>query len=308
MEKTIKLLQICLLMFLLTILFGILMWGMNKEKFTFNTETKQVKNQTISLENIDQINFSTKINDVKIIPSNINELRVVQYSSKKTKEKNLFTYKKQNNTLTIEDNYNEFCIGFCFNINARYEIYLPYTYTKDLNISGISNDIVIEQGDIKLNNLSLKTTSGDIKINSNAKAHSITLDTKSGEIKSSHLKANNIKIQSISGDLNLETLISKDIYMHTISGEIEVNNLTGKLDIKTTSGDIEIDHFTIKDNSKISSTSGDIEIKLNPDSHCNVIENSVSGDKKLPNNSSLVGQGTYKLEINTTSGDIEVNN
>ena len=307
MDKMVKILQICLLIVLLVLLFGILMWGMNKDKFTFNSETKQVKNETISLENIDQINFSTKSNDVEVYVSNTNELRVVQYSSKKTKEKDLFTLKKENNTLKIEDNYNDFCVGFCFNVGARYEIYLPNTYTKNLSINEISGDITIDELDINLNNLTLNTTSGDIEIKSNIKANNIKIDTKSGEIQTNNLSANNINIQSISGDLYLESLTGKDIYLHTISGEVEVNKAVGKLDIKTTSGDIEIEHFTIKDNSKIASTSGEINVNLNHDSHCNVLLNSVSGDKNLPNNSSLVGKGTYKLEINTTSGDIEVN-
>lgn len=306
MDKSVKILQLCLLIILLIILSGILFWGMNKDKFNFNTETTQVKNEKISLENIEQINFSTKSNDVKIYSSNTNELRVVQYSGKKTKEKDLFTLKKENKTLTIEDNYNEFCVGFCFNIGTRYEIYLPNTYTGNLSINEISGDITIDENDINLNNMSLKTTSGDIEINSNIKANNIKIDTKSGEINTNNIDANKIDIQSISGDLNLESLISKNIYLHTISGEVEVNNLIGKLEVKTTSGDIDISHFLIKDNSKVVSTSGDVEIKLNHESHCNVIENSVSGDKKLPSGSSLVGKGTHKLEINTTSGDIEV--
>jgi len=308
MDKSIKILQICLLIVLLIILFGILMWGLNKNNFTFGSETKQVKNETISLENIEQINFNTKSNDVKVYVSNTNELRVVQYSGKKAKEKDLFTYKKEGNTLTIKGNYREFCIGFCFDIGTRYEIYLPNTYTKNLSINEISGDITVGEQDINLNSLSLKTTSGDIEINNNIKANNITIDTKSGEIKTNNLKANKIDIQSISGDLYLESLVSKDIYMRTISGEVEVNQTIGKLDIKTTSGDIEIDHFTIKNNSKITSISGDVNVSLNQDSHCNIIESSVSGDKSLPNNSSLDGKGTYKLEINTTSGDIEVNN
>ena len=306
MDKTIKILQICLLIVLLVILFGILMWGLNKDNYSFNKETKQVKNETISLENIDQINFSTKSNDVEIYVSNTNELRVVQYSSKKTKEKDLFTYKKEANTLTLKDNYNDFCIGFCFNVGTRYEIYLPNTYTKNLTINEISGDITINELDINLNNLSLNTTSGDIEINNNIKANNIRIDTKSGEIQTNNIEANNANIESISGDLYLKSLTSKDIYMHTISGEVEVNKIVGKLDIKTTSGDIEIDNFTIKGNSKINSTSGEINVNLNKNSHCNVLLNSVSGDKNLPNNSSLVGKGTYKLEINTTSGDIEV--
>lgn len=308
MDKTIKILQICLLIVLLLMLFGILMWGLSKDNFSFSGETKQVKNEKFSIENIDQININTKSNDVKIYVSNTNELRVVQYSSKKVKEKDLFTYKKENNTLTIEDNHHYFCIGFCFIADARYEIYLPSTYTKNLNINEISGDITIDELDIKLNSLSLKTTSGDIEINNNIKTNNIKIDTKSGEIQTNNISANNTNIESISGDLYLKSLISKDIYLHTISGEVEVNKITGKLDIKTTSGDIEIDHFTIKSNSKITSISGDVDVNLSNDSHCNVLLSSVSGDKILPNNSSLVGKGTYKLEINTTSGDIEVNN
>ncbi len=308
MDKSIKILQICLLIVLLIILFGILMWGLNKNNFTFGSETKQVKNETISLENIDQINFNTKSSDVQVYVSNTKELRIVQYSAKKAKEKDLFTYKKEGSTLTIEDNHNYFCIGFCFNVDTRYEIYLPKTYTKNLNINEISGDITIEELDLSLNSLSLKTTSGDIEINNNVTANNLTIDTKSGEIKTNNIKSNKTDIQSISGDLYLESLVSKDIYLHTISGEVEVNKIEGKLEIKTTSGDIEIDHFSIRNNSKITSISGDVDLNLSKDSHCNVIESSVSGDKHLPHNSSLVGKGTYKLEINTTSGDIEVNN
>lgn len=303
MNKMLKIVQICLLTILLMLLTGILFWGLNKNaSFSMFDTAKEVKKETVTLENIDEIIFNFKSSDVKIYPSDINELKIVKYARKK--EKNLFNVKKNQNTLTVEDKSDDFCIGFCFNNSARYEIYLPKTYKGNLNVNEVSGDIELKAE--KLNNIKLKTISGDIDIIS-LSANSLISNTKSGEINIGNITSNNADIRAVSGDIDIKNLILNHVKINSISGDISINKLKGKIEFSTTSGDIYINDFKITEASKISSVSGDVEVNLNKSSNCNVILESISGDKNLPNNSSLVGNGKYKFQIKTTSGDIDVN-
>jgi len=176
MNKILKIVQVFLLTILLMLLTGILFWGLNKNiNFSMFGKIKEVKKQTVTLENINEIMFNFRSSDVKIYPSDINELKIVKYARKNDKGKNLFNVKKDQNTLTLEDKSNDFCIGFCFNIDTRYEIYLPKTYNGNLIVNQGSGDIELKVE--KLNNIELKTIRGDIDI-INLSANSLISNTK----------------------------------------------------------------------------------------------------------------------------------
>lgn len=107
---------------------------------------------------------------------------------------------------------------------------------------------------------------------------SFNIVTKSGDIKSTiNLNDSKINIKTTSGDINLEN--TNNISLTTTSGDIKLNT-ANIANLKTTSGDIRINN--INDYININTTSGDIDIT----------------NLKITANSN----------INTTSGDIIINN
>ena len=99
----------------------------------------------------------------------------------------------------------------------------------------------------------------------------------SGDVKSTINNDLDYNIYLTSGDIeikNAHSLVGK-----ATSGDVEIKNLNHYIDFKTTSGDIEIDKFTIGKNSSIKVTSGDIDIDNISDAY---ITTSVrSGDVRI---------------------------
>lgn len=246
-------------------------------KITFNFDKKDISKiiyeESYNIENIDNIKINTISSDIKFKSSTDNKLKIIVYGN----ENNEFKISLENNILDINyDIKNNFCIGICYQEDFIV-VHIPDTYNNKINISTTSGDIT----EINLTNanLDIKTTSGDTKINN----------------------INKLDIISTSGDINIENV--NTINAKTTSGDININNITNKLNIEANSGDIEINSLSLKANSNIKSTSGDVEIEKTNSIY--IEAKTTSGEIKINNNNR---KADYELIIKTTSGDIEVNN
>ena len=110
-----------------------------------------------------------------------------------------------------------------------------------------------------------------------------------------------VNINLVSGDINLKD--SLDTIIKTTSGDVDINSVNSKLTIEVISGDININKVNLTKTSTIKTISGDVTIgttnRIYVDAH------TVSGDIKVNTNDR---KSDYELKINTTSGDIRVNN
>lgn len=220
-----------------------------------------------------KISITNTSSDIFIKKSNSDNYRVVIYGKKDSAEVNV-----NGDELIIKNNKKNVCIGFCFNIEkARIEVYMPSNYAKDIAIKSTSGDL--EMDDFKDLNLEMVSTSGDLTIG-NIDSADITVTSGDIEIRD----INTLKIDSRSGD-------------------IDVNRVNNMINIKNTSGDISINTVNIKKDSLIDSRSGDV--KINSSNEIYYDASAKSGDIKINNN---YRKAECEFRINTTSGDITVNN
>lgn len=126
------------------------------------------------------------------------------------------------------------------------------------------------------------------------------IHTTSGDIRSDLETYNDYKIKVTSGDIQIDKI--KSLTGSATSGDLEIKEISSSINFKTTSGDIEIDMFDVKENSSIKVTSGDVEINKLTGAY--VDASAKSGDIKVKDNDRLA---KYELIIKTTSGDVEVN-
>ena len=129
---------------------------------------------------------------------------------------------------------------------------------------------------------------------------SFDIETTSGDIESELKTYNDYTINVTSGDIELNNV--KSLVGHATSGDIEIDKLSSYIDFKTTSGDIDIDEFTVNKNSSIKVTSGDVTIKKCENAY--VEASAKSGDIDVNKNDR---HAEFELKIKTTSGDIEIN-
>ncbi len=286
-----KALIITNIIILSTIIVGLIIfmvWGLGTNHKFFDVKQDKLYTKTYNLDEITKIKTNVKSYDLEFKES-INDLIKVEIYGNEKNKRNI-KLGVNNNELYINETGSIICFGFCFSSNKAV-IYLPKKYTGEFDITTVSGDIDILVD--ALNNVNLKTTSGDV---STKTVKDAKITTTSGDVRI--LKGSNIEISSVSGNIKIEE--TKKVKAKTTSGDVDIQKITNSLDIKTTSGDIEIENFTIKENSKAESVSGEVTIKLLNEAF--VSAETKSGDKDIK---AMRNPGS-DLYIKTISGDITV--
>ena len=294
MNSALNIIKIVLLAFIavvLTILLIILLNGKIKIKgIDLYEKTELVYENTFS-EPVENLNIVTTNNDVKIEEKETEGIEVKIYDRKDAKP----TAEVKENTLYI-DNKDEVRIGFSFGINgnSRIEITVPKGTTYNLKVEGTSSDV---DSLIDLKEVNIDTKSGDINLKNSINT---IINTTSGDILVGD--TNKLEITTTSGDIKTGN-VKESIYAKATSGDFLLGNINGKLTLNTTSGDIKINSVNLTKDSSIKVISGDVVISKTNDIYIDA--HATSGDIKVNTNNR---KSDYELKINTTSGDIIVNN
>ncbi len=261
------------------------------------------KEENADILDVENIKINFRSSDIKIIITDEEQLRVVQYASNKNNVQNTFQINKSGDLLEIKENFkHRFYLFYMESIS--YDIYIPKTYSKSLEIISTSSDIECDK--FELENLKIKLTSGDLEIKETINAKNSNIQTVSGEIDINNLSCEKTKLESTSGDIEIRK-ISSDIDIKTVSGEIEIEEIEGKISAETTSGDISINKFGIYGNSNIKTTSGDLIVYFSENSDCIIETKTVSGDVSLPNGKNTIGSENKNVfKTDTVSGDIKL--
>ncbi|MCM1052775.1 MAG: DUF4097 domain-containing protein [Ruminococcus sp.] len=275
--------------------------------FNFVKENSELLYQKeFNLNDISLLTANIKNFDLTFKESSTNDIKIEVYGAIKNKDS--IEISLNNNELFVNQTKHKstICIGFCFHHN-EIVISMPKDININTNLKAVSGDIKIDNnlnekgvitttsGDISLNSLNkadITSTSGDITLKNINKG---SVSSTSGDITINEIKEGTIT--TISGDIEVNNTDSLEV--SSTSGEIEISKANKLLNAKTTSGDIKIRSFNIENDSKITSTSGDITINLLNDAY--IEAKTTSGDKDIKSTN-----GDYKLTLKTTSGDITV--
>ncbi len=294
-----KTLKIILIIFLSILVIGLSVFFVNiltNKNFRFGHFSfgHKVSNELVFNQEyetvFDTIKIDSKSSDIEVKEGNESKVKAVIYGDKD--ETNVEVV---NNKLNIKSN-EKGCIGFCFNMTiAKIEVYLPSSYSGNINIENNYGDVNIGNFD----NLILYATldAGDIKVDS----------LKTGKIKNSY---GDIKISGYSKELNIdqdcgdvEVSEVDRIKLENNYGDINIGKVNEYLQIKEDCGDVEIASLNLKENSSIHNSYGDIKIGSTNEIYINA--KTSLGDTKVNNN---YQKSDVTLTIDNSCGDIRVNN
>jgi hypothetical protein len=231
-------------------------------------------------QGISQININTVNTDIKIIPVADKSIRVDFYGnlatnlSRKTPE---LTAYQEEGVLIVNINYpNAAALDFINAAMLKLDIYVPQEFSGGIAAETISGSFKIEK--INIEKFEFKSMSGSLEANS--------------------IAASDIKINSTSGKVVL-TGAEGRIDISNISGNVELKlaAFTGDLNIKTISGIVAV---SLPEKS---------EFNFELDSISGRIENEFGAQIKFADGRRVdgaVGQGAYRLTVNTTSGEIKI--
>lgn len=171
-----------------------------------------------------------------------------------------------------------------------------------LRAASVSGDVSVSE--LKIAETQLTTTSGNI-FASTSRGGTVTAATTSGYVSAYDVKAESVSLSSVSGSLSVRNAeLTGTLTLHSTSGYIDLDDVAAdSIAADTTSGDLELDEVDTQ-NLTFTSTSGDISGEL---LHADEFGGSIrttSGDISgiRPNS-----EGTRTLNIETVSGDIELN-
>lgn len=171
-----------------------------------------------------------------------------------------------------------------------------------LRAASVSGDVSVSE--LKIAETQLTTTSGNI-FASTSRGGTVTAATTSGYVSVYDVKAESVSLSSVSGSLSVRNAeLTGTLTLHSTSGYIDLDDVAAdSIAADTTSGDLRLNEVDTQ-NLTFTSTSGDISGEL---LHADEFGGSIrttSGDISgiRPNS-----EGTRTLNIETVSGDIELN-
>lgn len=277
-----------------------------------------------SLEGIDTIWVKEGFRDIVFLHGDGEELIVREYGNSETE---LMRAEQRGTALCFEGSgepqvYVKIA-GIAFSNGAKaghkIELTVPSCFKGQIYAETKRGDVFLG-GTWELQNLQIKTASGDSNIG-RVRAEHILADSISGDIYAEEVWGDR-QLFSISGDICLKEG-KGNLHIKTKSGDIEAGGLNAETILESISGDIAAGFATVTQPVKITTVSGDTDVKIAVDSSVNIEAKAVSGDVSvcLPlaqisnrsQNHVLAHMGNSAVEntpvmyISSVSGDICVN-
>lgn len=293
-----KLLKVALIMLLIGLCGSVATASMTD---VFSFETVDVnKSEEIAGDRIKKINIKTSSVDIKVVPGKSDQIKV-NFSGKVSKRLkdtyDLVVEKSQDEVeieVTSDDLY--FYIGIPV-IRLDLVVEVPEKEYEQMMVTASSGDINL-QG-LHVNDFQFNTSSGDMEI-TEIEGKVIRAEASSGSISMMNVLAENSTYEASSGDIILDNN-EGNIKVVTSSGTIDINNekLSGDVFAEASSGDVNVS-FVEKPSSVIiefHGSSGEGKVRLDGVNYEEKSENKIIGS---------IGSGEYKLKVNTSSGDFNL--
>lgn len=265
-----KIWLIVVLAFLAVAIIGMMTLLILKVPININSEKKVILRQEFREDEISKINIDAESSDILVTTHDKDYFEVEVYGN----EKDRVLATVDNYNLKVSHHGNTLCFGLCFG-EKKIVVRVPKSASVEADISTASGDVEIP---IYMNDMKIATASGDIKV---------------GE-------AADVDLLSVSGDVKVRK-VDKAV-IKTTSGEIEVDAVSSVLEMKSVSGDIEVNHANLILDSSIQTTSGDVFVNVINNVYVNT--KTTSGDVYVESNDRYA---KTTLKVSTTSGDIKVN-
>ena len=332
--KALKIIQIVLFLLAIFALVAVLVLYItgNFKLSGFVIQEKQIllAEEEISLGSISEVKTNLSSANIYVYPSESEQIEVRYFGPESEEKDPKVRIESDNQQITITQDF-AFSLFQIITTERRVEIYLPSEYQESIDFSCASGDvkltgdytfenmiISLSSGDVSAEDIETKNTevrliSGDLNILS-LKTDTYLTESRSGEIRFTELNGNG-KINCTSGDIRIENIVSEfDIY--AASGDIFLGNLSGQGKINCISGDINVEVQESLGDLDISTTSGEVTVKLSEDAGYLFEGDCVAGDirsdfaLKYNNDNHASGEigadNDFELSIKTTAGDISL--
>lgn len=252
-------------------------FNLNKFNFDFN-DTSVSMDYSIN-DNINEININLNSQDIKVVNYDGTDLKV-QIKSHSTISGQLPETETENK-LVLNTSYDT--PG-----NASISVSIPNSFRDKGSLK-----IITSSGDINISNLSINT---------------LNLSTASGDIDVSGATSDYLSLNNSSGDINFNAITTlMETKLTSSSGDIVGSGALGSLSGSTSSGDIDLQFKDSLNNTSISANSGSVTMSLPRNLGYKINYDTISGDLNSPNGQLSSGDESSIINVNTMSGDLNIN-
>ena len=173
--------------------------------------------------------------------------------------------------------------------------------------------IHLQRNDQNFNGISVLSESSKIEFHVPDNVD-VKMDSDLGDIDANGLKNKNTTLHTALGDISAKNT-SGTLDLKTDLGDIIISNLSGKICCFTSLGDVSGENITVKDDSKLESSLGDIDVQLsNPLSELRLDLSTSLGKvkvdrpelKKKADSQLTFGNGKFKIVMETALGKVIV--
>lgn len=258
--------------------------------FSFDQDTQADVTEEVNMIEIDVSEVSTTI-----IPDSRSNV------SAELKGKGHVTVQKNGDRIKIQYKSKNWFNGLSLFKKKGLTIYIPEDYDQNIAIKSGSGNL----------NFSGKSKKEPMKL------EDLSLNMSSGHVELSHLSTNHFEHDGSSGHVEINSLATKTGSLKMSSGNMKVQKYSGELEAALSSGRLILQMEKLTDSIEVDVKSGyaTIDLPSNADFTLNGEVNSGDISTNFPLTNSLEekhkiegvhGSGKHKLDLNVSSGKIEV--
>lgn len=149
--------------------------------------------------------------------------------------------------------------------SSSIELTIPQRHWQVLDITTTSGDVELQDGCLSVENLNVKTTSGDIAVDGLEHGQYILISTTSGDCSLTNSVCAHFIFRSASGDLDASSLTAATAVTHSASGGVELSGNIRDLKAISSSGDLSFTAESLPEDVTMTTKSGDCSLSV-PDS------------------------------------------
>lgn len=217
-----------------------------------------------------------------------------------------YIFSDENNTLSLKIDRKSFKMHFVFfgfNFEEHgIELLLPEKEYNEIMLNATTGSISV-QGGITTKDISAEVTTGYIEL-CGAVAENVDLKATTGSINCEQVTCTTFDSECSTGSVNAEEITADSVTAKATTGGVSLSDVVAKkIYGECSTGDVEVFDIESEDIT-LKATTGDVEGNIIGEmKDFTIVSDTSTGDNNLP--SDLSG-GKYKLDVKTTTGDIEI--
>ncbi len=279
---------------------------------------EKVHEETAAVTGVLKVALDFSSADISIETTDENELRVVQSSNGKLDPSEYVTISNEGGTLKITQELSDALFLNFIRPQQKIALYLPKGYRNELSVKCTSGNLKVMSA-LELSSADFGMSSGDMTSESPLNLEKAAIKTKSGNVTLGDLKCGTYDIGSVSGNVKASLMdgggqilsTSGNIAIGEIrggehlvklkSGDISIGGFSGSGSIESSSGSVGISINEIDGSLDISATSGNITADIAEELNAGMSLSCVSGDIKS-NMDLSYGQDKKSARIEAAEG------